>query len=105
VNANIVAACQMMDTCIITFEVTFNNISSFFSNHSWLRNSHRKHKCMFYYILDAQPFLVSSFLSHREQSNISVNGNKEWLTPRVSRCQWSDPFLWYFCLHMKGHAS
>jgi hypothetical protein len=29
VNENIVAGSNMMETCIATFEVTFNNISSF----------------------------------------------------------------------------
>lgn len=102
VNANVVAASHKMDTWIVIFEVTFNNISSLFSNHSRLRNSNRKHNFMFYYILDAQPFLASSFLPHREQSNSSINGNKEWHTPRVSRCQWSEPYPLIFLISCEG---
>jgi hypothetical protein len=81
---------------------TSNNISPFFSNHSWLRNSHRKQNFMFYYILDAQPFLASLFLPHREQSNNSINDNKEWLTLSVSRCQCSDPFPLIFLISYEG---
>jgi hypothetical protein len=57
---------------------------------------------MFYYILDAQPFLASSFLPHREQSNNSINGNKECLTLMVSRCQCSDPFPLIFLISYEG---
>jgi hypothetical protein len=97
VNTFIMAASHMMDKCI----VTFNNIS-FCSNHLWLRNSHRKQNYMFYYVLDAQPFLVSTFLPHREQSNSSINGNKTRLTPRVSRCPWLDSFRLIFLISYEG---
>ena len=57
---------------------------------------------MFYYVLDAQPFLVSTFLPHREQSNSSINGNKTRLTPRVSRCPWLDSFRLIFLISYEG---
>jgi len=102
VNTDNMAESHMMYMCIVTFEVTSDNISSFCSNHSWLRNSHRNQNYNFHYILDAQTFLVSPFLPHREQNNSSTSGNKAWLTPRVSRCPRLDPFPLMFLISYEG---